>query len=283
MARAAPRILIIRRGPSRFFHLVLWDTVADTFEHGSWFHGKLFVHRCDLSFDGRWLVYFALGPTRAHWSWTAVSQPPWLRADLFYDSGTGTWDGGGVWVGPNHLWLNVRPDDVGRAGDPRPEDLGFTVEWRPPMEMMTDRGFVAWRLERDGWTAVAEAGQTVKEDLEQGWIERGSDCWMLQPQTDLPPLRLFYRGFHTKHGYVYHYTLDGYAGLVDEAVEWAGYDGQGRLVLARAGVVERYTRDDLERGVPSLRYDLNGLVPPARQQPRPPVREDLSSLSDPDS
>ena len=64
VARAAPRILILRRSPSRVYHLVLWHTDTDKLEHGSWFHGRIYAYRCDLSFDGQWLVYFALGPTR---------------------------------------------------------------------------------------------------------------------------------------------------------------------------------------------------------------------------
>lgn len=74
VARAAPRILIIRRGPSRVYHLALWHTDTDTVEHGSWFRGQLYVYRCDLSWDGQWLVYFAMGPTRQYYSWTAVSR-----------------------------------------------------------------------------------------------------------------------------------------------------------------------------------------------------------------
>lgn len=75
-------------------------------EHGSWFRGQLYVHRCDLSWDGQWLVYFAMGPTRQHYSWTAVSRPPWVKAELFYSMGD-TWNGGGVWTGPGQLWLNL--------------------------------------------------------------------------------------------------------------------------------------------------------------------------------
>jgi hypothetical protein len=82
LARAAERILIICRGPTRVFHLVLWDTAHDMFEHGAWFRGALYVRRCDLSFDGQWLVSFAMGPTRELYSWVALSRPPWLRAEI---------------------------------------------------------------------------------------------------------------------------------------------------------------------------------------------------------
>ncbi len=74
LAHAAPRILIVRRGPTRVYHLVLWDTERDTFEHGSWFRGSFYVRRCDLSFDGQRLLHFAMGPTRDYYSWVAISR-----------------------------------------------------------------------------------------------------------------------------------------------------------------------------------------------------------------
>jgi hypothetical protein len=98
MARDAPRILIIRRGPSRVFHLVAWDTETDQFEHGSWFRGRLYPMRCDLSWDGQWLVYFAFGPTRELYSWVALSRPPWLKAEVLWPK-QDCWHGGGVFVG----------------------------------------------------------------------------------------------------------------------------------------------------------------------------------------
>ena len=77
---SAERILIIRRGPTRVFHLVLWDTEHDTFDHGSWFRWAPYVRRCDVSFHGQWLVYFAMGPTRQLYSWVALSRPRDLPA-----------------------------------------------------------------------------------------------------------------------------------------------------------------------------------------------------------
>jgi hypothetical protein len=59
LARAAPIAVIFRRGPSRWVQIVKWSTNTDTFEEGQWFHGRIYERRCDLSPDGRLLVYFA--------------------------------------------------------------------------------------------------------------------------------------------------------------------------------------------------------------------------------
>jgi len=56
-AKAAPYVLVIRRKPSKCFHIIRWNTQADTLEHDSWFHGKLYPKRCDISFDGQRLVH----------------------------------------------------------------------------------------------------------------------------------------------------------------------------------------------------------------------------------
>jgi hypothetical protein len=125
-ARQAPRMLIIRRGPSRVFHLIAWDTETDQMEHGSWFRGRLYPLRCDLSFDGQWLVYFAFGPTRELYSWVAISRPPWLRAEVLWPQ-SGCWVGGGVFLGPQILWLPMAPDAQPRAGDQIPPEWGMHV------------------------------------------------------------------------------------------------------------------------------------------------------------
>ena len=39
VARQAPVGLILRRGPTRWFQLILWDTKKDRFQRGQWFHG----------------------------------------------------------------------------------------------------------------------------------------------------------------------------------------------------------------------------------------------------
>jgi hypothetical protein len=51
-AKGAACVVVIRRKPSKCFHVIRWNTRTDELEHGSWFHGKLYPKRCDVSFDG---------------------------------------------------------------------------------------------------------------------------------------------------------------------------------------------------------------------------------------
>jgi hypothetical protein len=64
-AKEAPVVVIIRRKPSRLFHIVRIDTETGTYQRGSL---KLYANRCDVSFDGNWFVYLALGGKGQSWN-----------------------------------------------------------------------------------------------------------------------------------------------------------------------------------------------------------------------
>jgi len=101
LARDAKVGVILRRGPTRWWHVTRWDTRTDQFEKGQWFHGRIYPDQCDLSPDGKLFVYFA-GKWRARARdlgygdvWTAVSRPPYLTALALWPD-TSTYGGGGI-------------------------------------------------------------------------------------------------------------------------------------------------------------------------------------------
>lgn len=59
LAREADRAVIFRRGPTYQVAVIGWDLKNDTFELGQWFRGRIYPYRCDLSPDGKYLIYFA--------------------------------------------------------------------------------------------------------------------------------------------------------------------------------------------------------------------------------
>lgn len=141
MARERPVALVLRRGPSGWYHLILWNTHEDTFDHGAWFKGRIYEERCDLSPEGDLFLYFALKgstwSTSYEGTWTAVSRPPWLHALTLWPQGD-TWGGGGRFLEQRKvgLWLSnvpaAHPDhpvsglEVTTLEPPpwRPSDLG---------------------------------------------------------------------------------------------------------------------------------------------------------------
>lgn len=98
MAQLNPVAVILRRGPSAWYHLILWHTNRDEFESGAWFRGRIYKDRCHLSPDGNLFIYFALQGRKWNTSyqgaWTAISRPPWLHALALWPQGH-TWGGGG--------------------------------------------------------------------------------------------------------------------------------------------------------------------------------------------
>ncbi len=95
-ARDAPVIAVLRRGPSKWSHVGRWTLDPMGYEPGAWLRGRLFPRRSDLSFDGRYLCYFA-HKSNARWAegetYVAVARLPWLYA--LHAFGTcGTWTRG---------------------------------------------------------------------------------------------------------------------------------------------------------------------------------------------
>jgi len=75
--KSASKVVIIRRKPSNLFHILLWNTRKNTLDAGSWFNGKLYPMRYDVSPDGNCMVYSAMGSYGE--TWNEVCIVPWLK------------------------------------------------------------------------------------------------------------------------------------------------------------------------------------------------------------
>lgn len=107
-AKSESTAVIIRRGPSRWHHVIQWDTNRDVFTNGAWFKGRIYEDKCDLSPDGKLFLYFVLQGSRAgteftH-AWTAISRTPWMHALALWPQGT-TYGGGGRFLDSKTLTL----------------------------------------------------------------------------------------------------------------------------------------------------------------------------------
>src|SRR5262245_20931756 len=115
LARNAPVGVILRRGPTQWTQLIKWNTDTDTFEAGQWFKGRIYEDKCDLSPDGKMLVYFAKKSGNAFKhpdygdSWTAISKPPYFTALALWPIYGIWWEGGGggLFRSDKEVLLNV--------------------------------------------------------------------------------------------------------------------------------------------------------------------------------
>jgi hypothetical protein len=251
-ARQSSRAVIFRRGPSKQVLLVSWDTESDTFEEGQWLKGRIYERRCDLSPDGKWLVYFA-GHRPPLFSWTAISKPPFLTALALWPKGD-CWGGGGLFQSPSRLALNHYAHQM-QLGD------GFAVPKRLTVEPFgaysgagEDEPIWSTRLQRDGWV-VASGGKP-------SWNGRGASIRItLNPpalwekrhpiDSDHCTLQMILNGIHERDGryYVMDHRVVTSSGeaFTLERTSWADWSPSGDLLFAKGGALYRlpYTKRGL--------------------------------------
>lgn len=211
-----------------------WDRSTDTFEVGQWFRGRIYERRCDLSPDGRHLLYFAMD---GRWesdvlgAWTAVSRPPYLKALGLWPKGD-CWNGGGLFLSNETFWLNEGP---GRHETTR-EAPGLTHQATCPGPRVHSGecpGVYYTRLQRDGWTLVNETNDGAGGRVTQ-FTKRVDDAWCLHKFAHATSARREGRGcYFDEHALVNDRTQQV---APHSDWEWAELDGS-RLVWAADGKI----------------------------------------------
>lgn len=263
-AKEAPIVVVLRRGPSKRYHVIKINTQTAVMARGSWFTGRLYTDDCDISFDGEWLVYKALGATGA--VWTGLCRSPWLKTYREWEN-VGTWDGGGFFASRTQLQVNVGskmkvtqtarlPFDC-QQDDTERNAVGKIVRYDPRTA----------RMLREGWRRL-EPSQTSERSIKKIYASFGDPSeWICQPSQDHPRLRMVRRP--DRSGNWSSFTLDQPADLLDNSVDWANWDALGNLIVARQGLLQKYTLADLATGQPSLAWDLRTLSPDDENEEKP--------------
>jgi hypothetical protein len=149
------RAVVFRQGPSKVFCVLGWNLKTDDVVVGQWCKHKIYVERCDISANGKYLVYFALDgqwSSEARGAWTALSYAPYLKALKLWPQGH-TWGGGGMFV---------------RERKPVPAKLASAFQYLDELdgEHIASVSDPYDRLIRDGWTRVkGGARKTLTKSL----------------------------------------------------------------------------------------------------------------------
>ena len=119
LAKDAEEAVVFRRGPTDWFHIIRWNMKDDSFIRGAWIKGTIYPKKCDLSPNGKLLLYAVLQMRKwrtdaKYSSYTAISRLPWLKALVLWPE-SGTWGGGGRFTSNSHVVLHssgcvVHPD-----------------------------------------------------------------------------------------------------------------------------------------------------------------------------
>jgi hypothetical protein len=241
-ARAAPRVVLIRRGPTKHVLLLTWDTRKHEFHAGQWFKGRIYEERCDLSPQGDKLIYLAANHKGDLQSWTTVSRPPFLTALALWPN-MGTWGGGGLFESDRVIAINsCYPAVTPRSGVRIPKGIRVV-----PIARWAGRGeddpIRTLRMKRDGWE-LADAGETkvYRTTKPYSWEFERPERWRKRRGNLILERRLL--GIHEINGPWYareHYLLDGQENILLALgrSDWADWSQSGELLFAREGRVHR--------------------------------------------
>lgn len=270
VAKESPTAVILRRKPTDVWHVIRWNLKSNTFDHGSWFKGTLYPQRCDLSWDGRYMSYLAMGKEGV---WNGICELPYLKTLVEWEN-YGTWNGGGLWWKKDIVYLNIGTCErmFRKIENISPLPLYVDYEW--PGESPTI--FIP-RFVRDGFRVLDDQGiwqspQLIEEliriervpmhferkqpgghmHLEVTWVGYVN-------HSDSKELREKYKN---RYGYILDYRVREWPDLLDSQVSSANWTCDGGLVWSRGGAVYSLTRKQLlEREVPS-EFDFEWVEPP---------------------
>ncbi|MBI2680071.1 MAG: hypothetical protein HYX25_03570 [Candidatus Solibacter usitatus] len=237
LAAEAPVGVVFRRGPSKLVRVIVWNRAKDKFKPGTWFKGRIFADRSDLSPDGRYMIYFAMGGVA--WAipatggtWTAISLLHSLKATALWGQGD-TWGGGGWFTSNRSFWLDaVRTTFLIR------DNSGLRRESKRPRQS---------RMERDGWMSKKGSldSPVFEKTVRAGWILR----------------RIGWSGG-------YELEQPGECKLAFPAWEWADWDRR-RLVWAESGCLLTARLGSQKLGTVRTLFDFNRMVPVLQKNTRP--------------
>lgn len=255
---------VLRRGPSDWWQVGKWDLVRFEYEPGAWFHGTLYPQKCDLSPDGRWLMYSAM-KQGATWAagdiYEAISRLPWLTALAAWNAGT-TYTRGFHFDPTPGLSQAGDPD----VGDATPCVKRYGIRLTRPVQFAVER--------RRGWV---ESADTPPRDRGGPWDEL-RQVEMQKPQPGAGRswvLRVSgaygaFRSLPDARDPASYFLTRGQQLHVLDGIQWADWDAEGRLLVATTSGRLEVRRVDGVKGLtengPLFAVDLSTAVP----DPQPP-------------
>lgn len=249
LAREARVAAVFRRGPSKACRLLRWALDKDAFEPGQWIRGRVYERRCDLSPDGKYLIYFAQNfarPERTGGSWTAISKLPWWTALALWKKGD-CWHGGGFFVDDRTVYVRQPTEDTKILDVGRSFERRFRLAPKFPYAFSVGNseclGIYYPRLVRDGWRYV---GGTSRDGADIATFEKASP-----KRPDAVLVKHAYAGLAPPDPGLGCYfdrhllRLSGAGGEIDLATtEWADWDRDGTLLTSREGRLFRHMLSD---------------------------------------
>ena len=257
-AKEAPVIAILQRKRSKLFHVVTIGTDEHWINDGSWFRGVIYAIDSDVSFDGKYMVYRAVGAGRGKYTkWSGVCRLPWLKTLVHVESPL---TGGGYFDGPHDL----KTHGWDWSEKVVSSDVPFVITRDSKRHFGNELAVIYARFERDGFVRLGDNWDEEQEFRTPRFhvVCTGDDGWGRRPSPGHPELQVRYTGF-ANGAFQFTFTLDQRANLL-EGANWATWDSGANLWIARPGIVEQYNLDALRSGRPSYTLDVDQFEPPLK-------------------
>ena len=113
VANKKNKIVFLYRRSNKITYLISLDYQKrqEHIQIGSRFYGRIYPNRCDVSADGTYFLYFAMGRSqqqrdRQLFCWTGICLPPSITAELLF-AHQDTWGGGGRFVDDKTIFIST--------------------------------------------------------------------------------------------------------------------------------------------------------------------------------
>lgn len=244
-ARHAPVAVVFRRGPSDWYHVLRWDLTSLKIEPGAWVKAKMFPTRCDLSDDGKLLLYFLSGKFNGNVGiFVGVSHVPGLHP-------LHQWEEANTYCRGWHFVEAASSHGIGDVMDISVGDSQVRVQENEPVTFLNEL--------RRGWAYTPDCPPRAPDDR---WDEL-RDVVIERSVGDLRLRLARHRGGScVEIGEGRSYTLVSPSGEQPlEEASWADLDDQGRLLIAtRTGHLRiEDVRDGHRHTIET--HDLCGMTP----------------------
>jgi hypothetical protein len=246
LAKHLPIAVVLARFRAKVFHVVKWNYRDGVVERGSWFQGTLYPDSSDVSFDGQHMVYAALHVKKNQVSWTAVCEPPFLKALVFWKHDS-TWFGGGTFLDYRTLWLYIdeakQPRNDARYIPSKNIQKLYRLEYLDD-PVMGPTPYMK-RKTRDGWI------KSFLDAQEVGLEKHSSDkkfCLSIRPTGFEKPRDVRYELRDVENDACC-------TSIVDDETTWADWDSAGTLLVASKGILATYPKNTFPE--PGICLDFN--------------------------
>ncbi len=243
LARNHSNGVVFRRGPSKLVQLLQWDLANDTLTPGQWFKGRVYERLCDLSPDGKYLLYFAANFKPPYGTWSAISKPPYFSALALWPKGD-TWGGGGLFdADSNGITLNHSPSEMAMAD-------GFKLP--PNFRVRKQAEFSGWgtgelvlshRLVRDGWIPHSEGVRKQNKFGSKLRIEYTEpQIWIKAALNGKAKIAMETHGMYERRGamYVHELKYENEQEQIDFGrCDWADITKEGVVYFSTDGVLKK--------------------------------------------